>query len=264
MYEMRREVAQMSIYFESEKTKNYRPINKTHRPGSLSTAFTEEQLDTLASVMHIKKYSAGSHLFWEGDDAIAVYWIIKGRVKIRKSTNEGKDLLLSILQPDDMIADIDAWDTSHRYTAETIDDVEVGVIPRLQLEMIMMKNSDFAFRFAMWMSLLQRKTETKLRDLLMGGKNGALASTLIRLCNSFGHKENDGAIRIEIKLTNNELAELVGTTREGVNRLLSAMKKDGIILSEANGCINVIDIESLKDMAGCPLCPTCPKEICRL
>ena len=90
-----------------------------------------------------------------------------------------------------MIADIDAWDTSHRYTAETIDDVEVGVIPRLQLEMLMVKYGDFAYRFAMWMSLLQRKTETKLRDLLMGGKNGALASTLIRLCNSFGQKEED-------------------------------------------------------------------------
>ena len=262
MYE-RREVANMSIYFESENTKNYRPINKTHRPGSLSTVFTEEQLDTLASVMHIKKYSAGSHLFWEGDDANAVYWILKGRVKIRKSTNEGKDLLLSILQPDDMIADIDAWDTSHRYTAETIDDVEVGVIPRLQLEMLMVKYGDFAYRFAMWMSLLQRKTETKLRDLLMGGKNGALASTLIRLCNSFGHK-NDEAIKIDIKLTNNELAELVGTTREGINRLLSAMKKDGIITTEPNGCITVVDLDSLKDMAGCPLCPTCPKEICRL
>jgi len=253
----------MSIYFESEKNKVSRPINKTHRPGSLSTVFTDEQLDSLASVMHVKKYSAGTHLFWEGDDANAVYWILKGRVKIRKSTNEGKDLLLSILQPDDMIADIDAWDTSHRYTAETIDDVEVGVIPRLQLEMLMVKYGDFAYRFAMWMSLLQRKTETKLRDLLMGGKNGALASTLIRLCNSFGQK-NDGTIRIDIKLTNNELAELVGTTREGVNRLLSAMKKDGIITSDSVGCITVVDLESLKDMAGCPLCPTCPKEICRL
>lgn len=260
---MRKEEAIMSIYFESEKSKVTRPINKTHRPGSLSTVFTDEQLDTLASVMHIKKYSAGSHLFWEGDDAIAVYWILKGRVKIRKSTNEGKDLLLSILQPDDMIADIDAWDTSHRYTAETIDDVEVGVIPRLQLEMLMVKYGDFAYRFAMWMSLLQRKTETKLRDLLMGGKNGALASTLIRLCNSFGQKEEDN-IKIDIKLTNNELAELVGTTREGINRLLSVMKKDGIISSEANGCITVVDLDSLKDMAGCPLCPTCPKEICRL
>jgi len=252
----------MSIYYDSNAAKVKRPDSK-HRPGSLSTIFTDEQLDLLASVMHIKKYSAGTHLFWEGDEATAVYWILKGRVKIRKSTSDGKDLLLSILQPDDMIADIDSWDTTHRYTAETIDQVEVGVIPRLQLEMLMCKYGDFAYRYAMWMGLIQRKTESKLRDLLMGGKNGALASTLIRLCNSFGEYEGNG-IRINIKLTNNELAELVGTTREGVNRLLATMKKDGIVCSEVTGYIKVINLPALKDMAGCPLCPTCPKEICRL
>lgn len=252
----------MSIYYDSNAAKIKRPDSK-HRPGSLSTVFTEEQLDLLASVMHIKKYSAGTHLFWEGDEASAVYWIIKGRVKIRKSTSEGKDLLLSILQPDDMIADIDSWDTTHRYTAEAIDDVEVGVIPRLQLEMLMCKHGDFAYRYAMWMGLIQRKTESKLRDLLMGGKNGALASTLIRLCNSFGEHVEDGIV-INIKLTNNELAELVGTTREGVNRLLASMKRDGILCNNNNGCIKVINLPALKDMAGCPLCPTCPKEICRL
>ena len=254
----------MSIYFENEKAKVLRPTNKNHRPGSLSTVFTEEQLDILASVMHVKKYSASTHLFWEGDEANAVYWILKGRVKIRKSTNEGKDLILSILQPDDMIADIDSFDTSHRYTAEAIDHVEVGIITRLQLEMLMIKYGDFAYRYAMWMGLIQRKTETKLRDLLMGGKNGALASTLIRLCNSFGEKNMDGHIRIDIKLTNNELAELVGTTREGVNRLLASLKKDGVLTTEGNGYITVVNTDTLKDMAGCPLCPTCPKEICRL
>lgn len=252
----------MSIYFDNEATKVKKP-NGEHRPGSLSTVFTEEQLDLLASVMHSKTYSAGTHLFWEGDDAVAVYWILKGRVKLRKSTSDGKDLLLSILQPDDMIADIDTWDTSHRYTAEAIDEVEVGIIPRTQLELLMCKYGDFSYRYAMWMGLIQRKTESKLRDLLMGGKNGALASTLIRLCNSFGEKQHN-YILINIKLTNNELAELVGTTREGVNRLLAAMKKDGIIENESSGLIKVIDLKALKDMAGCPICPSCPKEICRL
>jgi len=257
-----RMMLQMSIYYDSNSAKIKRP-DSNRRPGSLGTVFTDEQLDLLASVMHIKKYSAGTHLFWEGDEAIAVYWILKGRIKLRKSTSDGKDLLLSILQPDDMIADIDTWDTSHRYTAETIDEVEVGIIPRLQLEMLMCKHGDFAYRYAMWMGLLQRKTESKLRDLLMGGKNGALASTLIRLCNSFGEREKE-QIRINIKLTNNELAELVGTTREGVNRLLASMKKEGIVNNNDSGFIVVTNLQALKDMAGCPLCPTCPNEICRL
>src|SRR5690606_33189341 len=154
---------------------------------------------------------AGSYLFWEGDEANSIYWIRSGRLKLRKSTSEGKDLLLSIVQANDLIADIDAWDTMHRYSAEAIEDVEVGVISKLQLELLMSKSGEFSYRFAMWMSLMQRQTESKLRDLLMGGKHGALASTLIRLCNSFGVMHSDH-ILIDIKLTNSDLAELAGTT----------------------------------------------------
>ncbi len=251
----------MSIYFAND-TEKALETSKSGYKGSASL-FTAGQLDQLASIMHIKKVPAGAYLFWEGDDAVSIYWLRKGRMKLRKSTSEGKDLLLSILQPDDLIADIDAWDTTHRFSAEAIDEVEVGVISRLQLELLMSKCGEFSYRFAMWMSLMQRQTESKLRDLLMGGKNGALASTLIRLSNSFGIMEPTG-ILIDIKLTNNELAELVGTTREGINRMLSSMKKEGIIENTPDGFIRIQQLEALRRAAGCPECPICPKEICRI
>ncbi|MFD2117701.1 Crp/Fnr family transcriptional regulator [Paenibacillus yanchengensis] len=251
----------MSIYFANTTE---RPVATTDNgyKGNASF-FTEGQLDQLASITHIKKVSAGSYLFWEGDEATSVYWIKSGRLKLRKTTSDGKDLLLSIVQANDLIADIDAWDTMHRYSAEAIDDVEVGVISRLQLELLMSKSGEFSYRFAMWMSLMQRQTESKLRDLLMGGKHGALASTLIRLCNSFGIMKSDH-ILIDIKLTNSDLAELAGTTREGINRMLSSMKKEGILEQNNDGLLQIINQGELRKMAGCPECPVCPIEICRI
>lgn len=251
----------MSIYFANETETTATRTNERYTGNT--SLFTAGQLDQLASIMHVKKVPAGAYLFWEGDEAVSIYWIQKGRMKLRKSTSEGKDLILSILQDNDLIADIDAWDTTHRYSAEAIDDIEVGVISRLQLELMMSKSGEFSYRFAMWMSLMQRQTESKLRDLLMGGKNGALASTLIRLSNSFGIVQSDG-ILLDIKLTNNEYAELVGTTREGINRMLGSMKKEGIIEHTSHGMVKILQLEKLRRMAGCPECPACPIEICRI
>ena len=254
----------MSIYFANDMVTGLEPneARSANYKGNASM-FTAGQLDQLASIMHIKKCKAGAYLFWEGDEANSIYWVRKGLIKLRKSTNEGKDLLLSIAQPNDLIADIDAWDTTHRYSAEAINDVEVGVISRLQLELLMSRSGEFAYRFAMWMSHIQRQTESKLRDLLMGSKNVALASTLIRLSNSFGVMQPDG-ILIDIKLTNSELAELAGTTREGVNRLLGTMKAEGVIEQTSGGTIRICSLEKLTQIAGCPTCPACPVEICRI
>lgn len=251
----------MSIYFTSTPEKPV-PVTESGYRGNASF-FTEGQLDQLASIMHIKKIPAGSYLFWEGDEANSIYWIRSGKLKLRKSTSEGRDLLLSIVQANDLIADIDAWDTMHRYSAEAIEEVEAGVISKLQLELLMSKSGEFSYRFAMWMSLMQRQTESKLRDLLMGGKHGALASTLIRLCNSFGVMHSDH-ILITIKLTNSDLAELAGTTREGINRMLSSMKKEGILEQSSDGLIKIVNHGELRKIAGCPECPACPNEICRI
>jgi cAMP-binding proteins - catabolite gene activator and regulatory subunit of cAMP-dependent protein kinases len=225
--------------------------------------FTERQLKALESVMQFRRYETGAYLFWEGDPAEAVYYIRKGHVKLRRTTDDGRDLLLSILKPGDFIVDFDAWDPNHRNSGQAMDDVEAGIIPLAELELLLGKDGDLAFRFAMWMSMMRRRSESKLCDLIMLGKPGALASTLIRLTNSFGVAQPDG-ILIRLKLTNTELAELVGTTRESINRMLNTLKNEGVIDMAPGGKLRVLQLARLKQMAGCPECPACPKEICSI
>lgn len=253
----------MSIYYANDTIRSQKlKAGFTGHDGN-AALFTQGQLEQLTAAMNFRKFEAGAYLFWEGDPADSVYYIKKGHVKLRRSTDDGRDLLLSILQPNDLLVDIDAWDTTHRFSAQVMDNAEVGVISRLQLELLMSKSGEFAFRFAMWLSLMNRITESKLRDLLMLGKQGALASTLVRLTNSFGILQEDG-ILITMKLTNTELAELVGTTRESVNRMLSAMKDDGIVETAPGGLMRILKLHELEKIAGCPDCPGCPKELCRI
>jgi CRP/FNR family transcriptional regulator len=103
------------------------------------------------------------------------------------------------------------------------------------------------------MELTHRATQSKFRDLLLFGKSGALASTLIRLSNTHGEEHEEG-IYLRIKLKHTEIADLIGTTREGVNRMLSAWKEEGTI-NIVSGHNIIRGIEDLRKISNCPTFP---------
>jgi hypothetical protein len=96
----------------------------------------------------------------------------------------------------------------------------------------------------------------------IGVKPGALASTLIRMSNTYREKREDG-IHLQLKLTNTEMADLIGTSREGVNRMLNMLKDEGTI-SLVKGNIVIHRLADLRKMCKCPTFPACPTAICRL
>ncbi|KIL36099.1 hypothetical protein SD71_08885 [Cohnella kolymensis] len=232
-------------------------------PLSIDNFFSKEQFAGLEELMYPKRAEAGSYLFWEGDPTGKLYYLRSGKVKLRKSTEDGKDFILSIIQAGDMLCEPeDGMRAVHSFSAEVVEDADIGVIQWKDLEILLYRNGEFAVRFLNWMALLHRVTESKFRDLLLYGKPGALASTLIRLANSYGIACADG-IRISIKLNNTELADFIGTTRESVNRMLNALKDEGTI-DIRKGRIIILNLNALRRICHCPACPACPKEVCRI
>ncbi|MFM9282118.1 Crp/Fnr family transcriptional regulator [Paenibacillus jiagnxiensis] len=224
---------------------------------------TKEHIELLKSIMTWKKVKAGSTLFMEGEAAGQLYYIRSGRVKLRKSTEDGKELLLTIQRRGDLIGEFGGLGgEEHNYTAETADACEVGVIQGKELEGLMTRHGDLAVQFIKWFGLKQRIMESRFRDLLLYGKTGALASTLIRASNTCGVKNEDG-ILLNIKLNHTELGEMIGATRESVNRMLTSLKEQGTIEMK-EGKINILQMEDLRMMCGCPEEGHCPNEICRL
>ncbi|WP_239616020.1 Crp/Fnr family transcriptional regulator [Cohnella mopanensis] len=239
-----------------------------HKPATGNKGFagfcTQKQFEQLESIMVPMRVQVGGFLFWEGDDTENLYYIRSGRVKLRKSTEDGKEYILTILQAGDLICEnIIGSDTlQYSYTAEVVEQAEIGVISRYSLEALLHHNIDLALSFMSWMSLSQRVTQSKFRDLLLFGKPGALASTLIRLSNSYGVMESYG-IRIDMKLTHSELADFIGATRESVNRMLNEFKEQGI-LDFRYGKIIIKQLKALQEICHCPSCPGCPGEVCRI
>ena len=226
----------------------------------ISTLFSSENLDKLKSIMYTKTVMAGSYLFWDGDPADYLYYVKKGQVKLTKTTDNGNKITLYLHNAGDMFGQIDPFQQSTQtFNAEVIEDAEFGVIQQKDLETLLWQHGDLAIEFMKWMGVMHRMTQTKFRDLLLYGKPGALCSLLIRLSNSYGVQYGN-EIRIDKKINNSEMAEMIGATRESVNRMLSDMRKEDVINIE-HGTIVIKDINYLRNICKCE---NCPLEVCRV
>jgi CRP-like cAMP-binding protein len=200
------------------------------------------------------KSEKGSFLFQEGMVAEELYIIISGKVQISKITSDGRELSLRICSENDICGELTLFTDNPRYllSAMVLEEGEVVAIKKDVIESEIFQNSKLAFEFMKWMSDHFRKTQTKFRDLVLNGKRGALFSTLIRMSNSYGIQKDNG-ILIDLPLTNQELANFCGTSRESTNRILSDLKRDNII-SVKKGKISILDLQYLKREIDCENC----------
>lgn len=201
------------------------------------------------------KSERGRYLFQEGMAADELYVVLSGKIQISKITTDGRELSLRICGENDICGELTLFTEHPRYllSAMVLEEGEIAAIKKDVIESEIFQNSKLAYEFMKWMSDHFRKTQTKFRDLVLNGKRGALISTLIRMSNSYGvHKGNE--ILIDLPLTNQELANFCGTSRESTNRILSELKKDHII-SIKKGKITILDLQSLRDEIGCENCP---------
>src|SRR5690625_576781 len=201
-----------------------------------------------------------SYVYQERDIANQIYFIQEGEVKVTKLNEQGKEYIIYLFQPGDLFGQFELDpDATHNFSAQAIGDCKLGAIQLRDLEILLWQEPDLAIEFMHWMSLMNRITQTKLRDLIMYGKTGALCSTLIRLANSYGVEIENG-IFISFKLTNSLLAEFIGSARESVNRMLSDLRKAGAIEVQS-GYIIIKNLLYLQDICKCE---QCPKHVCRI
>lgn len=222
---------------------------------------SEENMELLKAIMYMKQAAKGTYLFWEGDSADKLYFIMEGRVRLTKTMENGKTLTLYLYQDGDLFGQLDPFQESfHDFSAEVVEDSQFGMIQRKDLEVLLWQHGDLAIQFMKWMGLTHRVTQSKFRDLMMFGKTGALCSLLIRLSNTYGVTQTGNDIRIELKINNTEMAEMIGTARESVNRILTELRKEGVI-DYCEGHLVIKDLSYLRDVCRCEHCPT---EVCRM
>lgn len=198
----------------------------------------------------------GDTLFTPGDLIEHLYVVLSGKIVISQPIMDGRELTLRLCKPGDLIGDSTLFANhgkKHVLHAAAFRECVVGCIHRETLDEIVADHIGLA-RFLMnEISENALRDNMKLVDLVMYGRRGALFSTLIRLSNSYGVMKK-GDIFINLALTNQELANFCGTTRESINRLLRELR-DKKIISVENKYITIHNLDYLKEVLNCDTCP---------
>lgn len=206
------------------------------------------QREQLATIIQTIKVTKGEVIFREYDPAEAIYFVNEGKVKISKSTPDGKEIVLSIRQTGEMFAEVALFgndNSTYPATATCIESGKVSFIKNEELETYLIQHPQLAISMFRTVSERLVISQTTLRDVALFGKFGALAATLIRLAEEYGSPTEDG-ITIKLKLTHEDLGSFFGATRESVTRLMNQLKQQDIV-TKKRGYLIIHDLEALKE-----------------
>jgi len=209
---------------------------------------TEADFSVLDRITYMKDYSRREQVYGQGDPGDVVYLLKEGRVKIYKVSPDGKELTLEILEPGEIFGEMAIIDDSPRDTiAETLDDTLLCVMRRRDFEILLRKKPDLAMRVTKIIGVRRRHIENQLENLVFRSAPSRLALLLISLGEKHGVRDSRGII-LNVKLSQQELANLIGTARETTSALLNEFKRLGFIDIQHRR-IKILDQWQLKKIA---------------
>ena len=192
----------------------------------------------LQKIEHIASFPAGAIIFMEGQPARGVYVLRHGRVKLLTTNSDGRTLILKIAKPGEALG-LNSVITGKPYdlTAEILQPAELAFIPRADFFRCITEHGDACMHFA---SLLSRDCQAAYELVRSIGLCQSVPERLARflLDWSTSGSVTDGVVRVKLALTHEEIAQLIGASRETVTRALSEFKRQRAI--ELNGSTLVL------------------------
>ena len=171
----------------------------------------------------------GHTVFAEGEHGDRLYIIASGKVKIVRRSPDGRENLLTIMGPPDMFGELSVFDPGPRTSSViTITDVRAAWMGRDVLRAWMAGRPQIAEQLLRVLARRLRRTNNDLADLILTDVPGRVAKQLLALGQRFG-TEQDGGLRVTHDLTQVEIAQLVGASRETVNKALADFAQRGWI-----------------------------------
>jgi CRP/FNR family cyclic AMP-dependent transcriptional regulator len=218
------------------------------RQAPLFSGLDDEVASALESSMSSSSLRRGEILFSEGDDGNQLYVVTEGKIKLGRTSPDGRENLLAILGPGQMFGELSFFDPGPRSaTATAVTDVELKSLGHEALSPVLNAHPDVAHALLNQLAGRLRRTNEVVGDLVFSDVPGRVAKALLDLASRFGRRADDG-IHVNHDLTQEELAQLVGASRETVNKALADFASRGWLRLEPRSVV-ILDLERLQRRA---------------
>jgi CRP-like cAMP-binding protein len=209
----------------------------------LFSCLGDEETDLMLAHANILRYSAGQEIFAKGDPGNSMMAVLRGRVQISAPSPDGRQMVLTTMHEGEVFGEIALIDGKER-TADAIahTDCELLVVPRRPFLELIERRPELGVGLLVVLCERLRRTNEQVEDLAFLDLETRIAKTLLRLAQEADAIPDDS--RLGIKISQRALGELVGGSRESVNKHLQDWKRSGIIDIE-KGAIVIRDADAL-------------------
>jgi len=197
---------------------------------------------------HPRIYARNEFLFWEGEKADAFFIVAAGRVRLFKTSEQGREFtffITNVRQAFDLPPIFD--NQPHPLTASALSDTRVYVTPLAHIQEMARKHPPLFRALARQLALATRRIADTASDLALTDVTTRLARLLLVSSESEGQPTDDG-ILLTLELSQSEIAHLLGTAREVVSRAFRHLEQEGLVIRTRNGVL-IREPEKLEEMA---------------
>lgn len=206
-------------------------------------------MDLVNDSRRTKLYRKGQIVFYEGDPAFGLYCINSGKVKVYKTTAEGKRLILRIANPGDQLGYLALFsDQPYSATGEAIEDSIICFVDRRCIYPLISKNRDSGLTIIQNLAKELIVAQERATDIAHRSVRERMAGLLLLLKERYGQEDEEG-ILLDVTLSRGELAELIGTANETAVRVLSDFRQENLI-KDKNRMILLLSPLKLSKVAG--------------
>lgn len=205
---------------------------------------SDEELKELEHYLTTAVYKKKEDIFTEGDAPEWFYIVLTGKVKVTKISHDGKEIILEIISPYDIFGGV-AVLRNFPYPANAVamEDSEILKISRKNLMRLVDRFPNLMFCIAMQLGDRMKSSYDTLKNIALERVEARIAALLLKLGNKVG-VETDAGLMIDMRLTKQDVADMVGTTVETSIRTFSKFRKDGLVM-DSDGKIIIKDREGL-------------------
>ncbi|MGH3873602.1 MAG: Crp/Fnr family transcriptional regulator [Pseudonocardiaceae bacterium] len=194
-------------------------------------------VEALSDTLEPVDFPRAHVIFSEGESGDRLYIILSGKVKIGRKSGDGRENLLAVFGPSDMFGELSIFDPGPRTsTATTVTEVSAVSMDRAALRDWINKRPEIAEQLLRVIARRLRRTNNMLADLIFTDVPGRVAKALLHLAHRFGTQEA-GLLRVTHDLTQEEIAQLVGASRETVNKALADFAHRGWLRLEGKSVL---------------------------
>lgn len=218
----------------------------------LFSDFTAKQLEALSAVARKKSLERREELFHKGDHGGEVYVVANGKLKVLTTSADGDDVVFSILGPGEVFGEVALLGAIPRTaTVTAIEDCRLLAIDRREFMSFLRAHPEVSIKLLSVLATRLKRVSELVEDTLFLNLPLRLAKKLLSLSRAYGEGVADG-IRIDLKLSQEEWGDLVGTTRESINKQMRKWSDAGIVRID-DGYVVILNPIELEKLAGAVL-----------